>query len=159
MKMRTIHRETWVSKSQEEVFAFFADPDNLLKVTPDTIPVTILNEDPIIMQEGTTVDLKMKLFRFVPVTWQTKIIDWSPPDSFTDTQPKGPYRHWKHTHSFIPQNGGTLIVDHVEYAVPGFFLEPLVHALAVNPNLQHLFDYRQEQYPIYLNDPPTEENS
>ena len=159
MKIRTIHRETWVNRPQKEVFEFFANPDNLLKVTPDTIPVSILNTEPIVMSEGTTVDLKMKLFGFLPVKWQTRIDVWSPPNEFVDTQPKGPYRYWKHTHSFIPKDGGTLIVDHVEYAVPGFFLEPLIHELAVKRNLIHLFDYRQEQYPLLLNDIQMPQNS
>ncbi|MHA2504040.1 MAG: SRPBCC family protein [Candidatus Kariarchaeaceae archaeon] len=159
MKIRTIHRETWVNRPQNEVFDFFANPDNLLKVTPDTIPVTVLNKEPIVMQEGTVVYLKMRLFGFMPVKWETRIDEWSPPDYFTDTQPKGPYRYWKHTHSFVPKDGGTLIVDHVEYAVPGFFLEPLVHALAVKRNLDHLFDYRQQQYPLLLNQTSESENA
>lgn len=151
MKIREIHRETWVDQDKEVVFNFFTSPDNLLKVTPDNISVTILNEEEIIMEEGTEIDLKMKLFGFVPMKWQTKIDEWQPPDYFVDIQPKGPYRYWKHTHRFEEKDGGTLIIDHIEYTVPGFFLEPIIHALKVKPNLDHLFDYRQEKYQEFLN--------
>jgi len=129
------------------VFEFFTDPDNLLKVTPTDIPVEILNKSDPVITLGTLVELKMKLYGFVPVKWQTEITEWSPPDYFIDQQPKGPYRFWEHTHRFVEKNGGTLIIDHLRYAVPGYFLEPLIYRLFVKNSLDHIFDYRQQHYP------------
>ncbi len=149
MKTRIIHRETWVNVSQEEVFSFFANPNNLLLVTDPSIPVEILTDKPI-MKKNTVINLKMKLFGFLPVKWQTKISTWNPPQEFIDIQPKGPYKYWKHQHKFTSLENGTLVIDHLEFIVPGFFLEPIIYRLFVKNNLERLFDYRQKIYPKLL---------
>ena len=145
VKIRELHRQTWVEQSPEEVFAFFSQTDNLLKVTPPSIPVTIKQQN-ITIELGTVVDLKMRLFGFLPVRWQTKIIIWEPPHRFVDSQPRGPYRFWEHSHQFEARDGGTMITDHLRYAVPGWIFEPLIHQLFVKRTLYQLFDYRQQQY-------------
>ena len=152
MRIREINVDTWVKKDKKSVFEFFANPFNLLKVTPESFPIKILNKEEIVMGEGTEIKIRMRLYKLIPLWWKTKIIEWQPPDEFVDIQPWGPYRYWKHTHTFIEKDGGTIIRDKLEYAVPGFFLEPIIHKIFVEKNLKMLFDYRNEIYPIVLNE-------
>ena len=57
---------------------------------------------------------------------------------FVDRQRRGPYRQWVHTHRFIPERGGTLIVDDVEFDMFGAFLvAPLVRR-----DLRTIFAFR-----------------
>lgn len=114
------------------------------KITPPWIHFKILTALPVEMGEGTLLDYQLKLHG-IPVRWQTQITNWNPPFQFVDVQLRGPYRKWVHTHTFTSQNNGTLVKDSVEYAVSGFFLEPLIHKYFIEPDLTRIFEYRQKQ--------------
>jgi ligand-binding SRPBCC domain-containing protein len=58
-----------------------------------------------------------------------------------DQQIKGPYSLWIHEHLFEEKNGGTLVRDNVQYAVPG---GKLVQRLLVAPDLERIFNYRHQ---------------
>ena len=109
MKIFKLSSETVVKNNIETVFQFFSDPANLMELTPDNMKMEILNDEPIKMQEGAIVKLKMKLFNIIPMKWETKIEEWNPPHNFVDTQPKGPYRYWKHTHRFEEVDDGDTV--------------------------------------------------
>ncbi|MFO0841134.1 MAG: SRPBCC family protein [Gemmataceae bacterium] len=81
--------------------------------------------------------------RLFPIHWRTEIAAWEPPFRFVDRQVKGPYRRWVHEHTFEEHDGGTLLRDRVDYAVPGWLLEPVVHGLVVGPDVRRIFDYRR----------------
>jgi ligand-binding SRPBCC domain-containing protein len=125
-----------------EVFSFFADVSNLERITPPELCFRIVTPGPVVMREGTLIDLRLRLFR-IPFGWQTRITRWEPPYRFIDEQLRGPYRLWVHTHSFSEQNGRTTILDEVEYRLPlwpfGEVAYPLVRA-----QLQRIFQFRQE---------------
>ena len=114
------------------------------KITPPWLHFKILTALPIEMGEGTLLEYRLKLHG-IPVSWQTQITSWNPPFQFVDVQLRGPYRKWVHTHTFTSQNNGTLVEDKVDYAVPGFFLEPLIHRYFVKPDISKIFEYRQNQ--------------
>ena len=146
MKVRTLYYETLVTSSPPSSFDFCSDPGNLQKLTPPQIRIKIEKLSEIKMGEGTSIHVTLKLFRFLKFRWITKITQWKPPENFIDTQPKGPYKSWKHTHNFVPKDNGTLIVDHVEYIVPGWIFEPIIFKLIVRRNLVALFEHRQKTY-------------
>jgi ligand-binding SRPBCC domain-containing protein len=50
---------------------------------------------------------------------------------------------WRHLHEFIDAPDGTLIRDHVEYALPLGPLGELGHALFVRWQLERIFDFRR----------------
>jgi hypothetical protein len=64
---------------------------------------------------------------------------------FVDEQEKGPYRVWRHTHTFEPRDGGTLLGDHVVFAVPGGPLAPLLRRWWVEPDVLRIFRFRLER--------------
>ena len=77
--------------------------------------------------------------------WCSLIIDWKPIKSFIDTQLKGPYRVWHHTHRFLPYLNGTLIEDEVYYALPNI---PFIHTLLgwyIEQDVTKIFQFRKKQ--------------
>lgn len=138
MKLREFHCELWLPLPPEELFPFFADAANLNAITPPWLHFHILTPSPIEMREGTLIDYKLRV-RGIPVRWRTRINVWQPPHRFVDEQIRGPYRLWIHEHTFEPRDGGTLVRDHVRYAVP---LDRLLHRWIVRPDVERIFRYR-----------------
>src|SRR5262249_6627812 len=128
MRVRTLTTELWLPKPAEEVFAFFGDARNLDAVTPSWLHFRILTPMPMEMRRGATLEYRIR-WRWVPLHWRTEITAWEPPFRFVDEQVKGPYRRWWHEHLFEMRDGGTLMRDRVEYAVPGWLAQPLLHRL------------------------------
>ena len=137
----TLHREQWVPRPLEEIFAFFSDAANLELLTPDWLKFKITTPAPIAMAPGTHIQYRLS-WHGVPLRWTTEITLWNPPHEFQDIQLSGPYKQWHHTHRFEAQNGGTRLTDTVEYALPFGFLGRIAHAVQVRRNVEQIFDYR-----------------
>jgi len=129
--------------AREEVFPFFADAANLEFLTPSLLHFRVLTPR-IEMREGALIDYRLRI-RGVPVGWRTEIEMWEPPLRFVDRQVKGPYRLWRHLHTFEEMDGGTLCGDVVEYELPAVPGRGLVHKWLVRPDLERIFDYRAER--------------
>jgi ligand-binding SRPBCC domain-containing protein len=80
---------------------------------------------------------------FLRFPWVSKFTDVSEPSTFTDIQTIGPFAFWKHTHSFTVTEGGTVIDDFVEYAIPGWFLGDKMIGTLVARQLEETFRYRR----------------
>jgi len=125
------------------VFPFFADAQNLERLTPPWLSFRILTPLPIEMRTGTRIDYRIGI-RGVPVRWQTHIRRWQPPYAFADEQLRGPYSLWHHTHTFTPQRGGTLLSDEVRMRPKGGPLAGAVMSLFVRRDVERIFRYRAE---------------
>jgi ligand-binding SRPBCC domain-containing protein len=132
--------EQWFPAPLDSVFPFFADAANLEAITPPWLHFEVLTPRPFEMRQGCLIDYKLRLHG-IPIKWKTEIAVWEPPFRFVDRQLKGPYRLWVHEHTFEAYNGGTRVVDRVEYQVLG---GALVHALLVRRDLQRIFTFRRE---------------
>jgi ligand-binding SRPBCC domain-containing protein len=142
--MHELERETWLAQPLERVFGFFAQAENLETITPPWLQFRILTPKPVDMRAGATITYKLRV-RGLPLRWLTEIEEWNPPYRFVDVQKKGPYRVWRHTHTFSEHNGGTKIVDRVEYELPFGPLGRLVHAVQVRRDVETIFDYREQR--------------
>lgn len=142
MRIRTLATELFLPRPVEEVFAFFSDAHNLDVLTPPWLHFNIRTPQPIPMAPGTRIDYTIR-WRWIPLSWQTEIAVWEPPFRFVDQQVKGPYRRWHHEHTFETCDGGTLMRDRVEYAIPGWIFEPLVARWVVAPDVERIFGFRR----------------
>ncbi len=136
-----LHREVWLPRPPEAVFPFFADAGNLDRLTPPWLHFRILSPQPMEMAVGARIDYRLRLHG-LPIRWRSEITAWDPPHGFVDEQRRGPYRVWIHRHRFEARRGGTLVTDHVRYAVPGGLL---ADRLFVRRDLRRIFDYRTAQ--------------
>lgn len=139
MKTHHLKSELWLPQRREQVFEFFANPKNLERITPPWLRFEILTSFETKMSRGTVLDYRLRL-RGIPLRWQSEIAAWEPPLRFVDRQIKGPYSLWVHEHTFVNGDGGTIVRDDVEYAVPG---GSLIHNLLVAPDLAKIFAHRR----------------
>jgi hypothetical protein len=141
MTVHKLERGLFVPNALPAVFYFFSRAENLEQLTPPWMHFRILTQPPIIMRQGTTIAYALRVHG-IPIRWLTEIEQWNPPYEFVDTQARGPYKLWRHTHRFSQVNGGTLVEDQVEYALPFGALGELAHRLQVARDLAGIFDYR-----------------
>lgn len=145
MRKHIFEREIEFEEPLERVFEFFCRAENLDFLTPTWLKFRFITPLPIEMRKGTEIEYMLRLYG-VPVRWKTEITRWNPPHLFQDTQSQGPFRLWVHTHSFEEKNGLTVMRDRVEYVVPGWIFEPMVHRYFVRRNIEKIFEYRREQF-------------
>ena len=140
MKTFLFETQQTVTCSITEIFSFFSDAHNLSVITPPWLHFEVLTPAPIEMSPGARIDYRLKL-RGIPLRWQSEITAWNPPHVFVDEQRRGPYRFWRHTHTFSEAENGIIVGDAVEYAVWG---GQLINRLFVRPDLEKIFAYRAE---------------
>ena len=132
-----------IPKPRPEAFAFFADPSNLERLTPDFLGFKILTPGPIEMKAGTIIDYSLRVYG-VSLRWKTRIEAFEPETHFIDTQLKGPYRYWHHLHEFEEVEGGTRMRDVVGYELPLGPLGTVARTLFVRGSLERIFSYRRQ---------------
>ena len=136
-----------------EVFDFFARAENLERITPPELRFRITSPTPVSMHPGARILYDLRLLGWT-FGWETRIDRWDPPHVFVDTQLRGPYAEWIHTHTFTDIEDGTRIDDEVTYRLP---LAPLgLLALpVVRLQLNRIFRHRQAAIRKILLQPAT----
>jgi len=143
-RYHVLRREQRLPGTPQDVFGFFADAHNLEAITPRLLSFRVLTPRPIEMRVGTVIEYRLRLHG-MPLSWLTRIEDWTPGERFVDSQLSGPYALWHHTHEFEPDGGGgTVMRDTVRYALPFWPFGELAHALVVRRDLAAIFDFRAE---------------
>jgi len=130
-----------IHRAPEEVFAFFSDAFNLEKMTPGFLNFKILTDPPIPFEEGQLIDYQIRLYGF-PMRWRTRLESILINEKFVDSQIRGPYAQWHHTHHFEAQENGTLMRDIVLYRVRFGILGRIAHPLFVRKSLDSIFTHR-----------------
>jgi ligand-binding SRPBCC domain-containing protein len=144
MRRRRLTTTIEVPAPLDEVFPFFSNPQNLSLLTPADFRFQITHPLPVEMHAGMKIHYRVRVLR-IPLRWTSEIPLWEPPHRFVDVQLRGPYRYWRHLHEFQETKAGTRILDTIDYAVPGWIFEGLVHRLFVRPDLVRIFQYRLDQ--------------
>ena len=130
----------WVARPRPEVFAFFADPSNLSRLTPRALGVELLAASGA-MAAGAVLDYRLRWLG-IPIRWRAYVREYDPPFRFLDVQVRGPYARWEHRHRFLEEDGGTLVEDRIVYRLPLGAAGRALHALVVRRQLDAAWAYR-----------------
>lgn len=128
--MATYTRETRVRAPFEDVWAFHSTVDGLDALTPEFMHLEIDEvvgpdgkPDPEVLEAGSHIEMSIRPFGVGPrQTWTSRITERSEGEGsamFRDVMEDGPFPVWDHTHKFFADGEETLVVDHVQYRLPG----------------------------------------
>jgi len=140
---------TWILEARcvvdaplEQVFPFFSDARNLERLTPPWVGFQVLTKGDLAMTQGLLIDYRIRIHG-IPILWRTEISEWDPPHRFQDTQLKGPYALWEHTHRFTAATTDTTVMtDVIRYRPRGGPLAPLINRAFVAKDVRRIFEYR-----------------
>jgi len=142
---RLLRAEQVIERPLEEVFAFFARPENLDALTPGFLSFRTLTPSPIQMRPQALIEHQIRMFG-LPMRWRSRILEFQPPHRFVDFQESGPYALWHHTHRFEAIDAQrTRVIDEVRYRMPLGPLGSLAHALFTRSMLTRIFRFRQSE--------------
>jgi len=140
--MEIIIKKTLIKCTQEELFNFHLDSNNITKITPKNTKVELLSDDTQ-TYEGKIVKIKTVKF-FIPTYWEVKIEKLEKPNILIDIALKSPFKYWKHQHVFTNQGDFCELKDIIEYKLPFGVFGKLVNPFLRN-DITSMFEYRHEQ--------------
>ncbi len=143
MKVHILKRDMFLRKPLADVFEFFQQPGNLEQITPAFLAFKIVTPQPIVMKKDQRIDYTIRVLGF-RMAWTSLISEYDPPYRFVDEQVTGPYRLWRHEHTFKEIEEGTMIGDRVEYALALGAAGELAHRFFVKKDLERIFDFREQ---------------
>ena len=128
----------------EEVWDFISSPDNLKKITPESMGFEIISEGiPEKMYAGMMITYMVKPLFGIKTKWVTEITHIEQGKFFIDEQRVGPYSLWHHQHFVEKVENGVLMKDIVTYSPPFSFIGALVNSILIKKKLKEIFDYRR----------------
>jgi len=140
MADHVLEARVWLGRPRADVFAFFADPANLARLTPPSLRVRLLTPAPV-MGAGTVLDYELRWLG-LPIRWRAFVREYDPPYRFLDVQLRGPYARWEHRHRFLEADAGTVVEDRVVYRLPLGVVGRAAHAVLVERQLRAAWAYR-----------------
>ncbi|WP_370899183.1 SRPBCC family protein [Chryseobacterium gossypii] len=115
--MSVIYLETQIHAGVRTVFDLARDIDLHQKSTSGTHERAIAGRTSGLIENGETVTWRAKHLGIYQ-THTSKIIDMQKPWQFTDIMLKGTFKSLKHQHIFKEKDGGTLMIDILEFESP-----------------------------------------
>ena len=154
-------QEFWAPYPIEQVFGFFADPENLPRIMPSgqkariesaklTTPADMPHVPHTVAGEGSELLISFRPIPFVPIrqTWRARIEEFVYLSHFCDVQMMGPFKSWRHCHRVRSERHGdaqgTVVRDEVDYELPLAGVADRAAGL-VQANLAGIFRFRQTE--------------
>jgi ligand-binding SRPBCC domain-containing protein len=141
--MYHLYEEQWIDQPIAKVWEFFSQGENLLKITPEHMKMSVLEKPEAKMYPGMIIRYQVSPLLGIPLNWTSEITAVEEESYFVDTMLEGPFKLWHHQHRFKEQNGGTLIIDDLHYKLPLEPLSKLGHSILVKRQLNNMFKHRQ----------------
>jgi len=141
--VKSFIRTTHVDKiSPNEVFLWHMREGAFERLNPPWQQFKVIERKGNI-QNGGTVKIKIKIAGPIHTTWLVKHSNYVEGKQFKDSQIRGLFSSWTHTHLFNSfENSSSILDDHVEYSLPGGTLTERIASPLINKKLNQMFDYR-----------------
>jgi ligand-binding SRPBCC domain-containing protein len=137
-------KQTPINAPPDLVFRFHESPDALAHLIPPWENMKMV-ESAGSLRPGSRVVLRGSL-GIIPIEWIAIHTEYDPPHLFADRQESGPFGYWYHRHRFLDDGqGGTILRDEVEYAVPLGVIGQWLGGWLVRRKLEAMFAYRHEK--------------
>ena len=136
-------KETIINAPPEIVFEFHKSRDALTLLIPPWENMKVIESSGSLLP-GSRVVLRGGLGP-LPLQWIAIHTEFDPPHLFADRQESGPFAYWYHRHRFFEDGqGGTVLMDDVEYALPLGLLGLWAGGWFIRRKLDAMFVYRHE---------------
>ncbi len=146
MKTYTLHFETLIPATLDKTWDFFTSPLNLAKITPPEMGFVVTSDykanDKV--YAGMIITYKITPLLGVKMNWMTEITHVKEKEYFIDEQRFGPYALWHHQHHFKEVDGGVLMTDILNYAIPYGFIGWIANNWIVEKKVKSIFEYREK---------------
>jgi uncharacterized protein len=130
--------------SAETVYRWHALPDALTRLTPPWENSKVVEKTGGIEQPGSRVKIRVGIGPISQI-WTSEHIACEPGRMFRDAMVSGPFRHWEHTHLFIPDGeNASWLEDRVEYDMPLGWLGKLLGGAYTRRRLERMFAWRHK---------------
>jgi ligand-binding SRPBCC domain-containing protein len=153
-KIMHVKRKEWqqfIPKPIEEIWDFFSRPENLKKLTPAKVGITMLTDlTDKEMYPGMLIPYYISPLLGIRMKWLTEITHIEKFRYFVDQQLEGPYAFWHHQHHFESKDGGTLMTDILHYKVPYGPIGTIADWVLVDGLVDDIFGYRKEAIESYF---------
>ena len=144
MKTYPLRFETLIPASLDKTWDFFTSPLNLDKITPPEMGLAVTSDykanDKV--YAGMIITYKITPLPGIKMNWMTEITQVKEKEYFVDEQRFGPYALWHHQHHFKEVDGGVLMTDILNYAIPYGFIGRMANGLFVAKKVRSVFEYR-----------------
>jgi ligand-binding SRPBCC domain-containing protein len=138
-----IHTTQKIPASIEQVWDFISSPENLKKITPDSMGFDITSKmSKGKMYPGMIISYNVSPLLGIKMTWVTEITHIKEKEYFVDEQRVGPYSMWHHEHKIEAIENGVLMTDIVSYKPPFGFLGSVANSIFIKNQLNQIFTYR-----------------
>ena len=143
MSPQTVMYRSEVPASAMTVYWWHARVGAFARLTPPWERVELVNHHGGV-SNGAIAELRLKLGP-IGIRWVARHDDHIEGSRFSDTQIKGPFRHWKHLHRFDAISPTvTILQDEIEYELPLGRIGRWIAGASTKQRLARMFAYRHE---------------
>jgi len=130
--------------SADAVFRWHAEPGAFTRLQPPWEKARVIQRTGGIEQIGSRLTIRLSVGPFTK-DWVAEHTACEPGRMFRDVMRAGPFRHWEHTHLFLPDPDdaqASWLEDRIAYQLPFGWLGKLFAGAWTRRKLEGMFAYR-----------------
>ena len=141
--MKSFVRTTRIDDvSSNKVFSWHVREGAFERLNPPWQQFKVIERKGNIQSNG-TIKIKMKIGGPIHSTWLVKHSHYIEGKQFKDSQIKGFFSSWTHTHLFKSlEVSSCMLEDNIEYSLPGGIISDRIGSTLIDKKLNQMFDYR-----------------
>lgn len=139
---RRYSKKTKVPVDAKTVYDWHMTEGAFERLVPPFENVSLENKD-FNLKDGSRALLSVKTGP-VKLSWIAEHSEFQEGKKFVDTQVKGPFTYWRHSHEFVDDGYSSYLEDKIEYELPLGLVTAWSIGQLVDEKLERVFEYRHE---------------